>query len=466
MTQFNLNKEDFQETHNLMKKLVQNKCVNPPGNELISIQTIYEHLAERGIKSQIFKSDVNRGVLFTKITGKNTSNRQLIFGPSHVDVVPISNPSDWTTDPFKGEIHDGFMFGRGVSDMLFIVSSQVIVFEKVFEENIPLDGDLTLLIVSDEESGGKFGAYWFLKNHLDLLNLDEKLESYAITEGGGQVLYNKYLSLRVGERGTNWKKITIKGKPGHGAFPYKNDNALVKASRIITKIDNYVQEQMPLNIEYAKEMIVKMQDVQPLLKYLLTEDQFKETLSKLYKSDPKIASGLFGVTHLTFSPNVCKSGVKTNIIPGIAELEVDIRTLPGQSDKDIYNHLEKALGEDYKSIEITDIITNGQNGNTDDLVSIGTSSPDTGPFVDAIIKTVSEIEPELIVIPSIIGGGTDARFCRVKGINAYGFAIMNPKLSPEEIGPAHGINEKIDIETINLTVKAYYLLVKNYLFDK
>ncbi|MFX0065884.1 MAG: peptidase M20, partial [Candidatus Hermodarchaeota archaeon] len=91
--------------------LIQNKCVNPPGNELRSIKSIEEFLTKKGIECQVFESTSNRGNLVTRIKGIKDGAPRLMFGPSHVDVVPVPNPEAWEVDPFSGAVKDGYIWG-------------------------------------------------------------------------------------------------------------------------------------------------------------------------------------------------------------------------------------------------------------------------------------------------------------------------------------------------------------------
>lgn len=450
---------DFDETYSLMQSLVQTQCVNPPGNEIRSIQLIESFLKKKGI-TDIFISESapNRANLLAKIEGSDKSADAILLGPAHVDVVPISNLDDWTFDPFAGTIKDGFIYGRGVHDMLFIVASQIINFCKIFQEKKKPQGDLMLLIVSDEEAGGKFGTNHFLKHHADKLELD-KHKVYAITEGGGSVLYQKLLQLRVGERGTFWKRLAFKGTPGHGAFPYMSNNAVVKASKAATQLYEYVHNSMPPVIEPARLFIEALSEFEPDITNLLDENTCNEKLRTYYEKNFKVANSLFSITHLTFSPNVVQGGVKVNTVPGKAYLDVDIRALPGQDNEYVLDHLKKALGPNSEA-EITSIV------DKDDVQmgSLSPSTPEQSKFVEAIHKAVLQELPTIKIVPSIVGGGTDARFCRALGMDAYGFAVTNPDLKPGEIGPAHGINERIDLKSVDLTLKSYYNLINNFLF--
>ena len=112
------------ETITLLSELIQNKCVNPPGNEMKSIQTIHRFLKERNVESQIYKTAPEKGNLVARINGVEKGPR-LMFGPSHVDVVPVVKPEEWEVDPFKGIIKDEQIWGRGAMDMLFLVATQV-----------------------------------------------------------------------------------------------------------------------------------------------------------------------------------------------------------------------------------------------------------------------------------------------------------------------------------------------------
>lgn len=451
-----IEKLDYEETYKLMKQLVQNKCINPPGNELPSLETIKSFLDKKGIDSLISKSAPNRGNLFVKIAG-DPNEEAILFGPSHVDVVPISNPDNWSVDPFEGIIKDGFMYGRGVLDMLYIVATQVIVFAKVFQEKIRLKGDLMLLIVSDEESGGEFGVDHFFKNSFNLLGDLKKRKVYAITEGGGSVLYNKLLLLRTGERGVAWRKLIFDGNPTHGAFPFMSDNALIKASEAVTRINEYMYSKMPTDTSLITDFLDALSEFEPEVNLMLESNDIKSVLVDLFKKGNKIARTIFSISHLTFSPNVMQAGVKVNTIPGKAELEVDIRTLPNQDENYVMTHLHKAL--DGLNPTIEQLVS-------DENITKGSMSPETpeeSKFVEAIHKVVAMELPGIKVIPSIVGGGTDARYCRTYGMDAYGFSITNPELKTEDLGPIHGIDEKIDLKSIDLTLNAYYNLVNLFL---
>ena len=128
----------LKDTISLLSELIRNECVNPPGNELRSIETVQRRLQEHGIESRVFESAPNRGNLVSRITGDD--GPKLMFGPAHVDVVPVENADSWEEDPFSGVVKEGYVWGRGALDMLFIVAAQVQTFIKLHEEGFQPKG--------------------------------------------------------------------------------------------------------------------------------------------------------------------------------------------------------------------------------------------------------------------------------------------------------------------------------------
>ncbi len=92
----------------LLSELILNRCVNPPGNEMRSIKSIELYLLEKGIKSRVYETAPDRGNLAARISGSG-DGPTLMFGPSHVDVVPVVNVEAWDVDPFAATVRDGYL---------------------------------------------------------------------------------------------------------------------------------------------------------------------------------------------------------------------------------------------------------------------------------------------------------------------------------------------------------------------
>ncbi len=440
---------DVNESVQLLSKLIQNKCVNPPGNEIANLKTIESHLKSKGIECQIFESAPNRGNLLARIKGAKDGPK-LMFGPSHVDVVPVSNPEKWSEDPFGGIVKDGFVWGRGAMDMLFIVVTQVQAFVKIYKEGIE-KGELILFIVSDEEAGGTYGVKWMMENHPDLIETD-----FCISEMGGAFLADGKVVFMIGEKGGAWKKIEFKGTPGHGSMPYGSNNAVVKASKAILRIQKYCDNKIPLTTEYLGYLAdgLGMGKIQKFM--VTTKSLLPLTLKLIGRKDPDTAKIIHSLSRMTMSPNMVKGGIKANIIASNASISVDIRTLPGQDEEYVLKHLNKALGDLAKEAEIIQI--EEEDGGVN---SKGNASEPSSDFVSLLEKSVSMEFPGSTLVPFLMPGVTDMRYFREKGVQSYGFSLLDPATTSKDMASLpHGIDERIRVKTVELTLKVYYNLVK------
>ena len=150
-------------------------------------------------------------------------------------------------------------------------------------------------------------------------------------------------------------------------------------------------------------------------------------------------------THTTVSPNVVVSPGKTNTIPDRVSLDVDIRTMPGDSTEEVAAHLREALGDLADEVE-TEILM-------DDPAS--SSRIDTALW-DSLERAVNRPFPSARLNPQFIVGFTDSRVYREKGAVAYGAGLLSPTVSAGEFSRRfHGNDERIDVESLSLTAGLY-----------
>jgi acetylornithine deacetylase/succinyl-diaminopimelate desuccinylase-like protein len=438
------------ETIGLLSELIRNRCVNPPGDEMRSIATVQRVLREHGIESRVFESAPNRGNLVTRIPGSGGGPR-LMFGPAHVDVVPVENADSWQEDPFSGAVREGCVWGRGALDMLFIVAAQVQAFIKLHEEGFQPRGDLILLVVSDEEAGGTYGAQWMVKNHPELVEAD-----YAVTEAGGISIAPGKVIFMTGEKGVAAKRVSFKGKAGHGSMPLRGENAIVKMSEAVTRISGY---DPPLTTKYLSSVADGL-GLGLIQRLMLTNPWLLPfTLNRLKSRAPVMAMLIHGLSRMTISPNIAHGGVKVNVIPEKSYVDLDIRTLPEQDNDYVISHLKKALGPLVEEAAIEDL-PSVEGG----FKSFGNASPSHSDFVLAMERAVRKEIPNGTLIPLILPGASDCRFLREQGAEAYGFSLFDPETPASHLADlAHGANERISIKTLDLTQKVYYHLAKDYL---
>ena len=439
----------MEETISLLSELIRKGCVNPPGDEMKSIETIRRRLQEHGIECQVFESAPNRGNLVARIRGDD--GPRLMFGPSHVDVVPVESPDSWEEDPFSGTVKGGYVWGRGALDMLFIVAAQVETFVKLHGENFHPKGELILLVVSDEEAGGTYGAHWMVENHPEVVETD-----YAVTEAGGISIAPGRIAFMSGEKGVARKRISVRGTAGHGSMPHGSDNAVVKLSVAVTRIAEY---KTPLETKYLGHVAegLGLGFVQRLM--LTNPWLLPFTLGRLERSEPLMAKLIHGLSRMTVSPNIVSGGVKVNVIPESAYVDLDIRTLPDQDHDYVMSQLRTALGPLADEASIED-----PPGSEGRRMSYGNASPSRSDFVDAMERAMRSEIPEGSLVPLIMPGASDCRFLRERGTEAYGFSLFDPGTPTSHLADlAHGANERVSVRTLELTKNVYYHLAKDFL---
>ena len=439
------------EVIDLLQQLIRNQCVNDgtkaSGNESRSVDLLDTYLAGSGCDVERYMPVPGRGSLIAKIQGSDPSAPTLML-MGHTDVVPV-NPDGWRRDPFGGELVDGFVWGRGAVDMLNETASMAAAFKRLAEEGWRPRGTLTYLAVADEEALGTYGAGWLTQHEADAVKAD-----FVVTESGGFQMplasgSGPKLPVMVGEKGAIWTNIRVRGTPGHGSIPLRTDNALVKAAEVVRRISQYVGE---AHITDIWRRFVESSDLSPEMTAMLLDPiavaDFVET-----SPDLGIARMVHACTHTTLAPTVLHGGTKTNIIPDVVDLQLDIRTLPGQNAGTVRMLLDEALGDLASQVEISGI--------SDDDAS---ESPLDTPLWDSLRRATEALVPGATTVPFIQVGATDARFFRRKGTVAYGAGIFSPKISfGDFLTMFHGHNERIDVESIQLGTEFWRLLAKDML---
>ncbi|MFX0210003.1 MAG: M20/M25/M40 family metallo-hydrolase [Candidatus Hodarchaeota archaeon] len=250
----------------------------------------------------------------------------------------------------------------------------------------------------------------------------------------------------------------FKGSPGHGSMPYASDNAIVKAGKATARLIDYCDNKIPITTEYL-EHLAKGFGLNLFSRFMLTNKRtLAFTLRKLEKKNPAMAKFIHALSRMTISPNMTRGGTKINVIPAKASIDVDVRILPGQDEKYVITHLKKALGDLADEAEIETFTDAGG------IHSYGNSNPASSDFVNAMEKAIQQIIPNSTLVPFMGMGCSDARFFRERNIPTYGFSLIDPEIPLNELTDlVHGTNERVNVKTVDLSIKAYYNLAKEFL---
>ena len=442
----------FNETQELLVQLIKNKCVNDgtvtSGQEHKNSDLLESFIETPGIKVDTFESEPGRKSLVARIEGTNPEAPSLCL-MGHTDVVPVT-PDGWKHDPFGGELIDGEIWGRGAIDMLNLTASMAVAFRQIAQSDTKPVGDLVYFAVADEEAGGTYGAKYAVENHWDLIAADCVLTEYGGIQSTNET--GSYVLVNAGEKGVDWRRLTIKGKPGHGSRPYGADNALIKAAEVVRRLSSYSPN--PVLSEQWKRRIDSLELPAELRNRLNSEAALNEALADLPAGD---GAFLHACSHTTFSPNVIHGGTKTNTICDHVELHVDIRCLPGETSQDVDSHLKMALGNLYEDVVVEKFLA------TPDDIELGSSSDVKGKLWDSLEMAVRKAEPEAQIVPGLITGGTDARFYRKMGSQVLGAGLLNKSVDTSEFySRFHGNNERIDLQSLDLATQLWLDIVDSF----
>src|SRR4051794_25813199 len=213
----------------LLQQLIRHNTVNPPGNERALQEELAEPFRAAGFEVTLAGRTEERPNLVARLKGHEPG--PVLGLLSHVDTV-LADASEWSRDPWSGDLVDGEVWGRGAQDMKSQTAAEAAAALVLAESGWrPARGDLLFISVVDEEVGGMEGAIWLTENHPDLVRCD-----YLLNEGAGTVIPHgdeRLYGVCTAEKGVFRFALTTHGRAGHASMPNVADNALPKLAPII-----------------------------------------------------------------------------------------------------------------------------------------------------------------------------------------------------------------------------------------
>lgn len=214
---------------NLTADLIRCKSITPKeAGALVLLEAL---LSKAGFEC----NRVDRG-LVSNLFARWGAGRTLGFN-GHTDVVPVGSINDWSVDPFGAEIKDGFLYGRGSTDM----KSGVAAFAAAaidFVQNSPPDGSIVLAITGDEEGQAVDGTVALL----DWMNENNEIINHCIV-GEPTCPENIGEMMKIGRRGSMTAYFTIRGVQGHSAYPHRANNPLPIMAKLICDLTSFELDQ-------------------------------------------------------------------------------------------------------------------------------------------------------------------------------------------------------------------------------
>jgi len=433
----------------LLRTMIRNGCVNDDtigsGQEIRNVAALEDYFAGSGLTCQRFEAAPGRASLVARIEGRDPKGPTLLL-MGHTDVVP-ANAAGWRRDPFGGDLVDGIVWGRGATDMLNLTVTMAVAARRLAVAGFRPRGTLIYLAVADEEAGGDYGA-----KHLTTHALDAVRADYVITESGGVPVptpSGTALPLTVGEKGVNWRRLAVRGTPGHGSRPFRADNALVTAAEAVRRIATYQPKARILDV--WRRYVDAVQPDRELAKALTDPERVLDTAQRMESLG--LAQMAHASTQTTFSPNLVRGGSKVNTVPDRVEIDVDVRALPGVTPAEVDAMIDQALGDLRDRVTVESI--EREEGSL--------TSPDT-PLVDTLRRVTQALVPGSHIVPRLTVGATDARFFRRQGIPAYGFGLHSARIPHAEYPLMfHGNDERVDVDSLRLSAEMWEALCREFL---
>ncbi|SFQ33589.1 Acetylornithine deacetylase/Succinyl-diaminopimelate desuccinylase [Variovorax sp. 770b2] len=404
---------DADQAHHIafLQEFVRAPSPNPPGDTQLAAKVVLRYLSARGVPASVVAPRADLPNVVSDFEGAHPGPRLIFNG--HMDVFPVGAADGWTRDPWSGDIADGHMHGRGVTDMKAGTAASIIAYTYLHERRQALNGSLGLTAVSDEETGGCWGSRWLLQN-------DTRWHGDCMinAEPGG------ISTIRFAEKGTLRLTFTVKTAGAHGAYLHKSESASRIAASLICEL-------------------AAIEDMSPklppeLVNYLAQPDVCAA-------ADAAMGPGAAAIiARPTLNIGTIHAGLKVNMIPDSCAFEADIRIPMGLSTQDVMDKvLALCARHPQVSVAVQEAASNPSASSAHDHPMVGILARNA--------QSVTGVRP--LALPSL--GATDCKFWRYQHIPAF---IFGP--TPKNMAAP---NESVDIGEFLAVIKTHALAAWEFL---
>jgi len=420
----------------LLQAYLRVDTTNPPGNERRAADFFKEIFDREGIESRIYDLGNGRANILARLPGNGTFRPLLLL--NHLDVVP-AEAGRWTVPPFSGEIRDGYVWGRGATDMKGTAICQLVTMLLLKRSGAPLDRDVLFLGTADEEDGKDDGVAAMVDHYRS----DLREAEYCLTEGntisveGGRTVA---WEVDVTEKAPLWLKIVATGKAGHASIP-EPEGAVARLVRALGRILEYEPPVRLIPAVNAYFRQVAPTATGDLARAFANPRAALDdpTLRKLLLSDPVRSAYL----RTTISVTGLSGSEKINVIPAEATASLDCRLLPGEDPHRFLATLREVAGDPSLRWDV-------------ELSEIATESPIDTALFHAIERARNRFSPGVPVLTPPLTSSTDASRLRQTGMVVYGF---EPFRLSEDDDRSHGDDERLSVENVRFGLEVTYAIV-------
>ena len=389
---------------------------NPPGDTVEAADFFRRFLDEEKVPHRTEAPQATMPNLISSFAGKGAGRHLVLNG--HLDVFPIGDRSVWKHDPLSGDIVgdgvDGRVYGRGTVDMMCGTTALLFVHAYLHRLRDELPGKVTLTVVSDEETGGKWGADWLVRNCAHEVLGDCVLN----TEPSG------IHTVRFGEKSMLWLRFRVKVRGGHSAYPHTSPSATKIAASLIKDLET-IEEMVPDEPETVRQTLQRGEVMEA--------------------ADRSLGQGGAAVMRrVSVNIGTVQGGVKINMLPAECVLDVDFRPPVGITRAGVVAEVQKIVAR-HQGVTVEELLA----GNPE-----STWSDPTHEMVGHLTRNAADAlgyPPQ----PIVSLGGTDTRFWRRAGVPCFVYGC-----SPAGMG---GIDEAVSIAEFHHVLRTHALAAFDYL---
>ena len=424
----------------LAEKAISLRSVRGPGNQTPQVAALYRDALVAGgfAPGDVTVTPVDdTAYLIARWPGSDPKLKPLVIS-GHMDVVE-AKPADWRRDPFTPVVENGYLFGRGATDMKLDGTLAIAALGELRREGFKPRRDIVIEFSGDEETTMKTSAIIADK----LTNADLVLN----IDGGGGTLDEttgkpSYFTWEGAEKTYADFQLTVTNEGGHSSEP-RRDNAIDRLAAALLRIQAH--QFTPELSDLTRTYFVKAAAYQPpetaaAMRAFAADPTDKAAIATL-SANPAMV-GKIGTTCVA---TMISGGHALNALPQRAEANINCRIFPGHKPADIMAELAAVAAD--PAVGFKDV-TVGSVAND--------ASPMRADFVAAVTKSLAGVYPGVPVFPSMASGASDSMWFRYHNVPSYG---ASPVFIKDSEDFSHGLNERTPIANIPPAISYYLTLL-------
>ena len=436
------------EVVSLDRDLVRLNTSNPPGNEAQVADYMRDKLAPLGFEVDVIQTPTpGKAHLIARLRSPDPVGKPVVLC-AHADTVGVEREL-WSVDPFAGVSSGDFLYGRGSFDDKGGIAVFGAAAMRLARARVPLTRDIVLVFEADEE-GGDYGIDWLAENHWDKLDAAYSINEGGIisTEGGKPQL----AAVTVRDKISFSVVLQTRGVSTHSSRP-QPPSAIDRLARALARISRHrgKPELSPLTRTYLRALADAGDGRQAAdLRRLARAHSSRKirTISRRVIRRSTFGPLLSSLMRTTFTSTIVEGGIRSNVIPGIAEATVNMRLLPGVTGEQAVRELRRTIHDRRVKIIV------GSDDQTPaeayqgirERQRIAASSIDTDLY-RSLAREIKAEYPGTVVTRALYEAGTDAEPWREHGIPVYG--LRPYPASAAVLEDMHGIDERVSMSGLN-----------------